>query len=521
MKGTTLGRARIAAIAGLAALTLGVGLGGSGRLTYHEAFVAQAAREMVRGGGLGLVPTIDGRPWLEKPPLSTWMAAGIGWAVGDVTEAAARLPSALAAALMAVGIAVFAARRFGADAGLLAGAVQATTGWTVLRGRLAEADIVLACLIVWVMVAFDRVREPGSGRRWLWAFFALLGMTSLAKGLGFGAVLAGSAAVAVLLWDRDRATARRLVDPLGWLLAAVLALAWPVAVVVRHPEAWSLWTLHVSDRMAARPEHFIGGPWWMYGPSVLGQVLPWTPLGLWGAWASFRRARVTPGGGDRLLWAWALVPVLVLSAATVKNGHYAIYALPPWSVWTALALVRVGERLGRRGWSGDRVRRAAVAGFALLGLGCGVGHLALGPKYDRRGVEWGFYATLGGAVDGPGPVAFLYEDWDRKPYPTPFGPVPHDWAVRLYYLDRPATWRQGADDLAARPPTPGRFDVVARDRDRPALLRLGSVEALARGPRTRFDREFVLFRVTPRGADGARSASNRRAAPIDGGERSL
>src|SRR4051812_1501187 len=57
MAETRLGAARLAMIAGLAALTLGPALGGAGRLTYHEAFVAQAAREMAAGGDV-LVPTI-------------------------------------------------------------------------------------------------------------------------------------------------------------------------------------------------------------------------------------------------------------------------------------------------------------------------------------------------------------------------------------------------------------------------------------------------------------------------------
>ena len=68
-------------IVALAAATLGPGLGGSGRLTYHEAFVAQAAREMIARGDV-LVPTIDGRPWLEKPPLASgwwpWRAGSPG-----------------------------------------------------------------------------------------------------------------------------------------------------------------------------------------------------------------------------------------------------------------------------------------------------------------------------------------------------------------------------------------------------------------------------------------------------------
>src|ERR1700753_3697268 len=46
---------RLLALVAVAALTLGVGLGESSRLTYHKAFVAQAAREMIATGEV-LVP---------------------------------------------------------------------------------------------------------------------------------------------------------------------------------------------------------------------------------------------------------------------------------------------------------------------------------------------------------------------------------------------------------------------------------------------------------------------------------
>ena len=616
MPETRLGAARLATIAGLSALTLGIGLGSSGRLTYHEAFVAQAAREMIARVAV-LVPTIDGQSWLEKPPLAFWLVALAGRASGEVTEFVARVPSAVAATLLALGVAVFTARRFGPDVGWLAGLIQATTLWTVMRGRLAEADILLACLVTWTMVAFDRLRtqprrtedsglrtqdsgggvrgphlalgrsgslSPWIGRRslflariggladpsssplplgegprvrgaaspvvleidspgyrqsgdvphpgplllgeggreaklpvlrtdfaptspdappspfWRWAFFGALGATALVKGLGFGAVLVGSAVVVVLAWDRDRSAIKALMNAKGWALAAVLALTWPVLVAMRLPAAVSLWTLHVTDRMAAHPEHFIGGPWWQYGPAVLGQALPWTPLALVGAWPSLLRAIKGRGGADRLLWAWAVVPVLVLSTATVKNAHYAIHALPPLSAWASLGLVRVGLRLRRRGWSPDRVRRGSVALFVGLGLICGLGHLWLGPRFDRRGAEWASCEAIGRAVDSDLPLVFLYEDWDRKPYPTPFGPVPHDWAVRLFYLKRPASWRQGVADLVARSPGPpgAPYALLGRDRDLPALRKLGRVETLMKGPADRFDRTFTLFRITPR-----------------------
>ncbi len=164
MPETQLGFTRLAWVVGLSALTVGMGLGSSGRLTYHEAFVAQGAREMIATGNV-LVPTIDGQPWLEKPPLAFWMVAGLGKLAGGVTEFVARVPSALAAMLLTVGVAVFASRRFGRDIGWLAGMIQATTFWLVVRGRLAEADIVLACLVTWMMVAFDRLRTQDSGLR--------------------------------------------------------------------------------------------------------------------------------------------------------------------------------------------------------------------------------------------------------------------------------------------------------------------------------------------------------------------
>ena len=44
MPETRLGGVRLALIVAMAAATLGPGLGGSGRLTYHEAFVAQGRR---------------------------------------------------------------------------------------------------------------------------------------------------------------------------------------------------------------------------------------------------------------------------------------------------------------------------------------------------------------------------------------------------------------------------------------------------------------------------------------------
>lgn len=96
------GRWQWVSLVALAGLTLGVGLGGSGRLTYHEAITARAAGEMLAEGDW-LVPRLGGQPWLEKPPLNIWAVALVGRVVGGIDEAAARWPSMVAAALLALG----------------------------------------------------------------------------------------------------------------------------------------------------------------------------------------------------------------------------------------------------------------------------------------------------------------------------------------------------------------------------------------------------------------------------------
>ena len=88
---------------------------------------------------------------------------------------------------------------------------------------------------------------------------------------------------------------RRLQFPSGWILAAVIALAWPLLMLAQHGSAaFALWSMHVADRLIGQtgPGPFAGEPWWEYVPAILAQALPWTPLALWGAWRSLGRALV-------------------------------------------------------------------------------------------------------------------------------------------------------------------------------------------------------------------------------------
>lgn len=465
-----------------------------------------------------LIPRLAAQPWLEKPPLNIWLIAGLGRLVGSIDEAVARWPSALAAlalCLIVGQIAALGSRN--PRMGRLAGMAQATTLWTLLRGRLAEPDIFLAALAAAAMLALAALRAatgPASSPRHRlllpYAFFLAVGASGLVKGTAFGPALILSATAALLLWDRDWPTFKALLvhHPATWLLGALVALAWPLAVLVSHPEALSLWVHHVADRLGATSRSFASEAWGQYLLAPLWQTLPWTPLALVGAWQSLKTARRDPQGPDRLLLCWALVPALLISLASVRNAHYLVPALAPWSVWAATRLSRLQDRLNASSPSNlsfSFARHHAIELTCLsLAAAVGLSQATLGPRFDRRGPEWQWYAQVGQQLEPATPLILVYSDWDKAPYETPFGPVPADLPARLFYLDRPAstavTWHR--DPRTIQHPTEGNgphsFALIARERDRETLeARLGHLEVLSRSPNQRWDRTYTLYRRLP------------------------
>src|SRR6202050_3082497 len=85
------------------------GLGAFGLLGADEPRYAQVAREML-GRGDWVTPTLQGKPWLEKPVLYYWQAM-LAFRVAGVSDYAARLPAAFDAVFLIAGVYWFL-RRF-------------------------------------------------------------------------------------------------------------------------------------------------------------------------------------------------------------------------------------------------------------------------------------------------------------------------------------------------------------------------------------------------------------------------
>src|SRR6185369_6006268 len=93
------------------------GLGAYPLLDPDEARHAEVAREMVVTRGLAhvILPTLDFRPYREKPPGHYWLVA-LAYRMLGVDERAARAVTALAALIGVVAIYAYAAPRAGVPA---------------------------------------------------------------------------------------------------------------------------------------------------------------------------------------------------------------------------------------------------------------------------------------------------------------------------------------------------------------------------------------------------------------------
>ncbi len=327
-------------------------------LTIHESVHCVNIREMLADGDW-IIPHYGGRPWLERPPLPFWLTAPVVRCLGDNTVAY-RLGPLLVACGCVLLVAGMAARWYGRGVGVLSGLILATIREFAHYATAPECDMFLCGVVTLALALFVRlefhlrpaVHESGGlmGRRpWaLLGFFSCLGLANLVKGLCFGDLLVVLPVAGYLLLGPGRwALLRRYVWLPGWLAFLVIGSAWPVAAWLRYPDIVELWNSDYAGRLT---DGYMGEPAWYYAVNLPYILLPWSPvavLGLASTRAGVRGQGRTP---ERLLWVWALAPLLLLSIPQGKHHHYLLSALTPWAILSAVGLVRLWQWLPRQRW---------------------------------------------------------------------------------------------------------------------------------------------------------------------------
>jgi 4-amino-4-deoxy-L-arabinose transferase-like glycosyltransferase len=252
-----------------------------------EARFAQAAREMLANGEL-VVPTFGGVDRYHKPILVYWCTMA-SYATFGVGVRPARLPANLAGAVAVAVLTWAARRRFGRDAGWLAGAMLAVTLVFHVEARACTADMVLLLPTLVMMLAFERVVDGAAGARGAAVLWLSLGLGVLAKGPVAPAWLLMTAVAMWLLrlrWRVWQAAAAGGLVILGWWFAGPAALLPPLAVA-----GWQLSRSQVARAAVGRLR-----PGWGV-PLAATVVLPW----LVAAWLATDGAFLREGIGHHVV----------------------------------------------------------------------------------------------------------------------------------------------------------------------------------------------------------------------------
>jgi 4-amino-4-deoxy-L-arabinose transferase-like glycosyltransferase len=342
-------------------------------LTGHESVLPESTREMLARHDW-LVPRMGGEPWLERPPLTHWiMAAGdLVFADSDSDRVVRVAPMAMAVIIVLL-TGWLARRWYGRTIGLLSGLLLASMWEFCTFASDPEADIFLCVIVTAALALFARLElmvtasRDGAvdffGRRsWLVvAFFVLLGLTNMAKGLIFGTLMVLVPVCGFLLWSWDLRWIRRYLWFWGGLIFVGVSLVWPIAMYLRYPEILAFWKLHYLGRLY---QGYLAEPVWYYAVYVPYVLLPWTLPALLGLWQSRGQAFRERQGPARFLWCWGLLIPMFFSIPNGKHHHYLLYCMAPWAIFAAHGAVRIWRAI----LQGPAWLRRPALGVLFIGL---------------------------------------------------------------------------------------------------------------------------------------------------------
>jgi 4-amino-4-deoxy-L-arabinose transferase-like glycosyltransferase len=408
-------------------------LGAIGLVGPDEPRYAWIARDMAESNDW-VTPRLYGQPWFEKPALYYWGAA-LCFKLFGVSEATARLPSAMAALFATLALAWLAFRFAGRAAArwllVLLPSCIAMIGFShaAAPDMLFSATLTMAmvCAAAAIQLASRQIPIGGSGgsgqsssrvtsysdisvdshavpiagiqtskRPWLvlllFGFF--LGAAALAKGPA-AVILAGSA---VLLWSvltkrwRD---ALRLFHPIGIAAFLLTSLPWYILCARRNADFLHVFIIEHNFHRYLTPQFQHSQPFWYYLPITFLALLPWT---FWLAAFARReeRAFANPSQREQLLFVtcWGVFPLLFFSLSKSKLPGYILPAIPPLMFAITLAVAR-------RRKSSDRLPQQILRLLGLLYIIPGV-WLAVADLTTQSGnkIHWAMAA-------GPAPVHIL------------------------------------------------------------------------------------------------------------------
>lgn len=357
-----------------ALLLLAYGIGQYGLFEPHEGHFAGVAREMVLRNDW-VTPTLNGAPYLNKPPLLYWLIA-TSYQIFGIQEFAARLPIALAGWGGVVVAWLWSRQLWGIVAGRATIVLLSTSvGWFIFAHQLL-IDELLGTLLLGVMYCLWRLTVQPKAHGFFCAAYLLLGMAVLAKGIlaiAFWLVACG----ALCVTERQWSTLRSLRPLVGLGIVTAVVLPWFIAVERANPGFVQYFLFNENFKRALDtrwpPDYSISkiSPWGYLLVSAIW-CLPWVlsllPAlkGIVYQWQQGRSSFAAPEVRQQstaiaLLGVLAALPILLFLPLSSRLYYYSIPALPP--------LAMIVAHWWSMGWEGKASQSRVGIGWGMVTLG--------------------------------------------------------------------------------------------------------------------------------------------------------
>ncbi len=345
-------------------------------LSFHlfepdEGRYAQIPAEMYHSGHW-VVPTLQGEPYLDKPPLFYWLVT-LSYKAFGVSEASARLVPALCVHLTILAIYWLGRRSVGERAAFWAALLLTVAPGFLGIARLLLLDGLLSFLVTTsVLCGFEAIRTGQFKRSWWLAAAVCSGLGFLTKG-PISEVLLFPPLLVFGLLHRDAAKVSWYDALFFGCIVLLVNLPWYILMGLQQPEflGYFFWEHNVM-RFVKPFDHL--QPVWYYLPILLVGLLPGTLLAvpyLRSLWRGDAGHRSRSGG------FWLLAGLWCVAFFSVSGSKLPTYILPAYP----LLCLALGEFVARSRY--DHLKRTRVMIVCFAGLLAGLHYVAI-PWYAKE-----------------------------------------------------------------------------------------------------------------------------------------
>lgn len=309
-----------------------------------EGRYGEIAREMLAAHNF-ITPTLNGVPFLDKPPLYYWLTAFImHW--GGVHEWSARAVSAFFGMLGLLGIYLTGYLLDNRRTGLIAAGILVSMPLYFLSAHFANCDLMVAvCMSLALFSALIAIMRPDLPHYRLCVYLAYFwcALAILAKGLIGLALPALIIGLFIILFKQWFLLLRmQLIS--GLIIVAVITLPWFILVSHANPD-FLHYFFYVQHFERFTSSHFNNQhAFWFYIPILIGGSWPWC-LYLFHAIKNYKNKNHADKQLDGYLLIWITVVLLFFSIPTSKSAGYILVFFPPLALFIARYISNLNIKL--------------------------------------------------------------------------------------------------------------------------------------------------------------------------------